>query len=189
MDESENSDSEDNDAAIEGNLQKINEADQAQIDELEAQQEFQKVIKKWWKWIPYWKTLFPEKKFPTNPDATGMKICEPDPFKDLINIDTTHLTCHIEQYNRDNSNMFGYLPMLCRLSPCQLGALNSQIFVEQMNSCAKLVLDKKRTRLCYDLSDKLAVLWYLSPDKINIDKIRKFTRMFIRVQQNYMRAQ
>ena len=47
--------------------------------------------------------------------------------------------------------------MMCRLPPCQLGALNAQNFVEQMNSCAKLVLGKKRTHLCHDLIDKLVV--------------------------------
>ena len=45
------------------------------------------------------------------------KICELDPFEDLIDIDTTHLMQNIEQYNSDNANVFGYLPMMCRLSP------------------------------------------------------------------------
>lgn len=116
------------------------------------------MIKKWWKWIPDWKTLFPEKDFPTTPDVTGMDICEPDSFKDLIDIDMTRLMRRIEQYNSDNVNIFGYLPMMCRLSPCQLGALNAQSFVERMNSCVKLVLGKKRTRLRHDLIDKLVVL-------------------------------
>ena len=47
---------------------------------------------------------------------------------------------------------------MCRLSPCQLGALNAQSFAERMNSCAKIVVGKKKTRLCHELIDKLVVL-------------------------------
>ena len=68
------------------------------------------MIKKLWKWIPDWKTLFPEKDFPTNPDATGMEICEPDPFNDLIDIDMTRLMRRIEQYNSDNANVLAISP-------------------------------------------------------------------------------
>ena len=48
--------------------------------------------------------------------------------------------------------------MMCHLAPCQLGALNDQSFVEQMNSCAKLIVSEKRTRLNHELIDKLVVL-------------------------------
>ena len=48
--------------------------------------------------------------------------------------------------------------MMCRLSPCQLGALNAQSFVELMNSCAKLIVGEKRTRLNHELIDKLVIL-------------------------------
>jgi len=140
------------------NLAEIDEAAQAQIDALEAKQEFKRVIKKWYKWTPDWKKLFPEKKFPSRTNEAGVEICEPDPFEDLIDIDMTHLMQHIEQHNSDNANVFGYLPLMCRLSPCQLGALNAQSFVERMNSCAKLVMGEKRTRLRHDLIDKLVVL-------------------------------
>ena len=64
----------------------------------------------------------------------------------------------IERHNKDNNNIFGYLPMMCRLSPCQLGALNAQSFVERMNSCAKLIVGEKRTRLNHELIDKLVIL-------------------------------
>mmetsp|Transcript_17869 Transcript_17869/g.26596 ORF Transcript_17869/g.26596 Transcript_17869/m.26596 type:complete len:107 (+) Transcript_17869:475-795(+) len=64
----------------------------------------------------------------------------------------------IEQYNSDNNAIFGYLPMMCRLSPCQLGALNAQSFVERMNSAAKLIVGEKRTSLNHELIDKLVVL-------------------------------
>ena len=48
--------------------------------------------------------------------------------------------------------------MMCRLSPCQLVALNAQSFVERMNSCAKLIVGEKRTGLKHELIDKLVIL-------------------------------
>ena len=41
---------------------------------------------------------------------------------------------------------------------CQLGALNAQSFVEQMKSCAKLIVGEKRTKLRHELIDKLVIL-------------------------------
>ena len=64
----------------------------------------------------------------------------------------------IERYNKDNNNTFGYLPIMCRLSLCQLGALNAQSFVEQMNSCAKFSVGEKWTNLRRELIDKLVIL-------------------------------
>ena len=64
----------------------------------------------------------------------------------------------IERHNKENNNVFGYLHMMCRLSPCQLGALNALSFVERMNSCAKLIVSDKRTNLNHGLIDKLVVL-------------------------------
>ena len=62
--------------------------------------------------------------------------------------------------NREqNNNICGYLPMMCRLSPCQLGVLNAQSFVERMNSCAKLIAGEKWTRLNHEfIIDKLVML-------------------------------
>ena len=82
----------------------------------------------------------------TNVD-TGIETCEPDPFDELIHIVMSHLMKAIERYNEEKSNVFGYLPMMCRLSLCQLGALNAQSFVEWMNSCAKLFVGEKQTKL------------------------------------------
>ena len=64
----------------------------------------------------------------------------------------------IERHNKENNNVFGYLHMMCRLSPCQLGALNAQSFVERVNSCAKLIVSDKRTSLKHELIDKLVIL-------------------------------
>ena len=64
----------------------------------------------------------------------------------------------IERHNKENNNVFGYLHMMCRLSPCQLGALNALSFVERVNSCAKLIVSDKRTSLKHELIDKLVIL-------------------------------
>ena len=64
----------------------------------------------------------------------------------------------IERHNKENNNVFGYLHMMCRLSPCQLGALNAQSFVERVNLCAKLIVSDKRTSLKHELIDKLVIL-------------------------------
>jgi len=130
----------------------------AQIDALNAQQEFKKVIKKWRNWTPNWKDLYPKKEFTHSKDANGEDFCDPDPFEELIDIDMAILMKRIEEYNSDNNAIFGYLPMMCRLSPCQLGALNAQSFVERMNSAAKLIVGEKRTSLNHELIDKLVVL-------------------------------
>ena len=90
--------------------------------------------------------------------VTGIETCEPDPFEELIHIDMSVLMKTIERHNQEKNNIFGYLPMMCRLSPCQLGALNAQSFVERMNSCAKLIVGEKRTGLKHELIDKLVIL-------------------------------
>ena len=65
---------------------------------------------------------------------------------------------HIERYNSDNKNELGYIPLMARLSPCQLGALSAQSFVERMNSCAKLLILPTLSRMKHDLSNKLVIL-------------------------------
>ena len=47
---------------------------------------------------------------------------------------------------------------MCRLSQCQLGAINAQTFVERMNSCSKMIASDKRANLNHGLIDKLVVL-------------------------------
>ena len=153
------SDEDSNDDSDEEEPPEIDEQQQVVIDGLKAAQEFQKVIKKWLKWKPDWKKLFPEMSFAMTTNAdTRIETCEPDPFEDFIHIDMSHLMKVIEHYNKEKSNVFGYLPMMCRLSPCQLGALNAQSFVERMNSCAKLIVGEKRTKLKHEFIDKLVIL-------------------------------
>ena len=137
----------------------IDEQRQVRIDALEGAREFKMVIKKWVRWKPDWKKLFPSHQFTTKRNEdTGVETLAPDPVEELIHIDMSVLMKWIEWHNEENKNVFGYLPMMCRLSPCQLGALNAQSFVERMNSCAKLIVSDKRTNLDHGLIDKLVVL-------------------------------
>ena len=66
----------------------------------------------------------------------------------------------IVKRNSDMNGSLGYLPAMCRNSACQLGALNSQSFVERMNSAANLIVTKRRTNFLADekLIDKLVVI-------------------------------
>jgi hypothetical protein len=128
------------------------------IDRNEAIQEFKKVIRAWNSYIPDWKKLFPEKQFSHCEGTDGNMICDPDPFTELMQVDMGILMRSVEQYNSDNRNVFGFLPLMARLSPCQLGALNAQSFVERMNSCGKLLVDDKRSKMKHSMIDKLVVL-------------------------------
>mmetsp|Transcript_21943 Transcript_21943/g.25367 ORF Transcript_21943/g.25367 Transcript_21943/m.25367 type:complete len:81 (-) Transcript_21943:1719-1961(-) len=79
--------------------------------------------------------MFPKEKFSHYEQEDGTEICDPDPFTELMQVDMGILMRSMEQYNSDNRNEFGFLPLMTRLSPCQLGALNAQSFVERMKSC------------------------------------------------------
>ena len=136
----------------------ITSTEQLNIDKNEATLEFKKVIRKWGAYVPDWKQLFPEQAFSHYEGENGNVICDPDPFTELMQIDMGVLMRRMEQHNSDNRNMFGFLPLMTRLSPCQLGALNAQSFVERMNSCGKLLVGEKRTRMKHDMIDKLVVL-------------------------------
>ena len=84
-----------------------------------------------------------KKEFTHSKDANGDDFCDPDPFEELIDIGMAILMKRIEVHNSDNNAIFGYRPITYRLSPCQLGALNAQSFVERMNSAAKLIVGEK----------------------------------------------
>ena len=136
-----------------------NRTAQLNKDKADAILEFNKVIKNWDAWIPDWEALYPKNNFTKcKSQHTEEEVCDPDPFEDLTDIDMCILMTHVERHNSDNSNAFGYLPLMARLSACQLGALNSQSFVERMNSHAKLIVGQKRTRLDHELIEFLVVL-------------------------------
>ena len=82
-----------------------------------------------------------------------------DLFGDLMKVvNMKPLMDWIVKRNSDTNGSLGYLPAMCRNSACQLGALNSQSFVERMNSAANLIVTKKRTNLADELIDKLVVI-------------------------------
>ena len=49
---------------------------------------------------------------------------------------------NINVYNQNNGNCFGYFFWMACFTECQLGALNSQSFSEQVHSIANLVVNK-----------------------------------------------
>ena len=81
-----------------------------------------------------------------------------DPFDELMNLEVYVLMKEAMKRNKENDNQFGYLPLMCKDSPCQLGALTSRSFVDRMNSRGNLIVTKNRTRLGSDFLQKLIVL-------------------------------
>lgn len=75
-----------------------------------------------------------------------------------MELDMYHMMMKIEEYNSNNGGTFGYLPLMCKNSKAQLGALNAQSYVERMNSAANLVVTSNRTRLGDDVINKLVVM-------------------------------
>ena len=62
------------------------------------------------------------------------------------------------KYSEINDLFFGLLPLLCKASKCQLGALMSQSFAERMNSRGNLIVTENRTRLKHNTLKKLVIL-------------------------------
>ena len=80
------------------------------------------------------------------------------PFDDLIHLDMYTLMNAASDFNNLHDNAFGLIVMMYKNPPYQLGALNAQSFVEHMNSCNNLIVDKNRICLDDDTIDKLVVL-------------------------------
>ena len=110
--------------------------------------EYRKVIREWCKYRVPWRTIFHwlPKERPL------------DPFHDLMSLNMSPVMANLMRYSETHDGAFGYLPLMCKSSPCQLGALNSQAFAERMISGANLIITKKRTRLDDELLEKLIVL-------------------------------
>ena len=110
--------------------------------------EYRKVIREWCKYRIPWRTIFHwlPKERPL------------DPFHDLMSLNMSPVMANLMRYSETHDGAFGYLPLMCKSSPCQLGALNSQAFAERMISGANLIITKKRTRLDNELLEKLIVL-------------------------------
>ena len=108
------------------------------------------MYRKWRKWVHDEDTvrnLFPEKVFKTF-----------DPFDELFDLDMSVVLKGAEKYNSDNGGIFGYLPRMCRSSPCQLGALNAQSICERIISRGNNVVTKNRMLLEDDTIEKMVVL-------------------------------
>lgn len=81
-----------------------------------------------------------------------------DPFKGLMKLPIQPVMEHIDRMNEEKNNIFGFLPLMCKASPCQLGALNAQSFAERIISVGNLIITKKRTKLDDNLLKQLIVL-------------------------------
>jgi len=133
--------------------------------------EFSQVIKRWAKLrIPYNK-LFPE--------LPNRKL---DPFTDLMNINMQTVMNYVQDVHDSNNKCFGYLPLMCKASVCQLSALNAQSFAERMISCANLIVTNKRTLLCDNTLNKLTVL---RMNKIYMEYSRKWVKLHLLTYQGF----
>ena len=105
--------------------------------------EFDNVIKLWIRYMPDWKTLYPEELG----DKTTIVVT------DLDRVDLKVLMEDIgEKHN------YGLLPFMMKASRGQLGALNAESFSERINSASKIVLDEGNCRMGYDMLNKLVTL-------------------------------
>ena len=64
----------------------------------------------------------------------------------------------IKLYNQNNGKCLGYIPLIACSSECQLGALNSQSFSQQVNSIANLVVNKLALKTDPEFVDMLVTL-------------------------------
>ena len=114
------------------NLNARSEKQLRESDKIEAKQEFGKVIKTWRDLKIPWKKLFTQEVLGLEKESDKVH-----PYKHLANVPVDEMIKYIS--SRDVDNLFGYLPMMCKNSKCQLGVLSSQSFVEKMNSEAKIL--------------------------------------------------
>ena len=75
-----------------------------------------------------------------------------------MHLDMLELMRGTSAHHVTNNNVFGSILMVCKNSLYQLGAVNAQSFVESMNFCRNLMVDKSRTSLSDDSIYILAVL-------------------------------
>ena len=133
------------------NLNVRSEQELRESDKIEAKQEFGKVIKNWRGLKIPWKKLFTQEVLGLEKESDKVH-----PYKHLSNVPVDEMMKFIS--GRDVDNLFGYLPMMCKNSKCQLGTLSSQSFVERMNSEANNVITVERTQLDDSILEKCVVL-------------------------------
>ena len=105
--------------------------------------EFDNVIKLWIRYMPDWKTLYPEELG----DKTTIVVTD---------LDRVDLKVLMEDIGENHN--YGLLPFMMKSSRGQLGALNAKSFSERINSASKIVLDEGNCRMGYDMLNKLVTL-------------------------------
>ena len=123
-------------------LEIIDELTAAQIamkDREEGAVEFDAIIKKWKRYNPNWKMLYPEELGWKEGGSALIDVA------DLMGLDVKQMMDQLEEDNADNK--FGYIPLMMGCSIGQLGALEAERFVERVNSVGKLVVpvDERKT--------------------------------------------
>ena len=100
------------------------------------------------KWKINWRKYF--KHLPTDWNL--------DIFDDLMKLSIKSVMDTLEKANRKQEVIFGYLLLMCKSFPCQLGALCAQSFVVHMILSGNLLVTDKRTLMDDKLINKLIVL-------------------------------
>lgn len=130
----------------------VSEQSLRRLDTQAAEIEFKSAISKWTEWDVPWSTLYPNNKF------ESFNI-----YTELMDLDMKVLLDFASNYSESNDLCFGLLPLMCKASKCQLGALISQSFAERMNSRGNLIVTENRTRLKHTTLEKLVVLKMNTP--------------------------
>ena len=100
------------------------------------------------KWKIPWRDLF---------DALP-KDCNLDPFADLMKLPIKPVPDCMEKESIAQEDIFGYLPIMCKSSPCQLDVLYAQSFTVRIILAGNLLITKKRTLMDNKPINKLIVL-------------------------------
>ena len=131
---------------------------QEDLDEANAKKEFKKVHKAQAKYFNpvyaghlNWKALYPKLPGDARPDLE-------DHMETYMKLDMKPIMLHLEQVNKEKRNICGYLPLMCKSSPVQLGTLNAQSHAERMNSSGNLMVTKHRLQISDDIVNKMVCI-------------------------------
>ena len=94
-----------------------------------------------------WSALYPNNKFEI------FNI-----YSELLDLYVKVLLDSAKHYSKGNGLCFGLLPLMCKVSKCQLGSLMSQSFAERMNLRGKLIVTENIVCLKHNTLEKLVVL-------------------------------
>ena len=76
------------------------------------------MVKEWVRYVVPWRKIYTELN-----KAGGDRTL--DSFEDLMMLPMKYMMEHLEKYNVENNNIFGFLLLMCKASSCQLGFLNA----------------------------------------------------------------